>query len=134
MDNNTNQPTQPSISSQETSQPKIPDQQPVTLEQPSPAQPTNANPDQSASSNKPILVFVILTILVVVLAVGGYYYYFNSKKSEEPAPSPQNTTQAPIATPTPPPTLNQMEQEVNSMNIEDTDGEFTQVDQDLQNL
>jgi flagellar basal body-associated protein FliL len=116
----------PPIQSQPTPQPMgQPTQQPVTLEQQNSQQMGNVSaPEGQRSSNK-IIIFVVIALVLTILAVGGYYLYMNSQATEQGA----KESQLPQATVSP-----TEEDQLNAINIEEVDKEFTQVDQDLQKL
>ncbi|MDP3973272.1 MAG: hypothetical protein Q8P92_00380 [Candidatus Daviesbacteria bacterium] len=106
--------------------PNVPGQ-PVTLERPNPGSMDNT-PTKEPSSNKTVIMIVTILIIAVILAIGGYYLYMNSQTGQ---PKTEETT---MTKPTPTPSIDQMEGELNAVNVEDVDKEFTQVDQDLQKL
>ena len=123
MDNSNQIPSTPPTPMQPSPQPM--GQQPVTLTDQNPQQMGNVSaPEDQRSSNK-IILFVVTILVVIILAVGGYYFYMNSQATEQGA----KETQLPQATVSP-----TEEDELNAINIEEIDKEFTQVDQDIQSL
>ena len=105
MDNNpVNQPVQP------TTQPV--QSQPASV--PQPPQPTGV--EQPKSSKKMILMLV-LGLTVAVILVGGAYFYANQSKVQTPPKEQEN-----------------LETELDQINVEDLEEEFTTVEADLKNL
>lgn len=96
--------------------PTIPNQPPEILSTPPP------------SGGKKLIVLVFVLILLV-LALGGGYVYLNYQSQQE-ADQPVKQTVV-TRTPSPEPDLLK---EANSMEINEVDPEFDEVDQDLQNL
>lgn len=118
MDNNqTNQPTQ------QTAPPTPPGGQPAggqpaaNIVQPAATQPASGN-------NNKMILWLVGGLAVVILVFGGIYFYLNSQKKPQIKPTP---------TPTPKVQEN-LESELNSVEVNNLDTEFTTVDQDLENL
>lgn len=107
MDNNqTNQPTQ----------------------QPAPAtppvgQPVSGGQPASGNNNKMIL-WLVGGLAVIILVFGLIYFYLSSQKKPQIKPTPTPSPQA----------QENLESELNSVDVNNLDTEFTTVDQDLENL
>lgn len=105
--------------------PNVPPQEPQSATAPQIQMPSTS----SNSSNKVILWFVI-GLVVIVLVVGGVYFFLSRKQTAAP-------TKAPITQITPSPAAQQnLESDLDSINVDaaGTTGDFTAIDQDLQQL
>lgn len=115
MDNNqTNQPTQ------QTAPATPPVGQPASGGQP----PTNIVQPASEGNNNKMILWLVGGLAVIILVFGGIYFYLNSQKKPQPTPAPTSTPKA----------QENLESELNSVEVDNLDAEFTSVDQDLQNL
>ena len=65
--------------------------------------------------------WLIGLLVVIILLIGATYFYQSSQQKVQPKASPTTTEVS-------------LESELNSINVEDIEGEFSAVDQDLQNL
>lgn len=119
MDNNqTNQPTQ------QTAPPTPPVGQPANGGQPATniVQPAATQP--ASGNNNKMILWLVGGLAVVILVFGGIYFYLNSQKKPQIKP-----------TPTPSPQVQEnLESELNSVEVDNLDAEFSTVDQDLENL
>lgn len=71
------------------------------------------------------MVWLILAVVVVLLVIGGVYYYVNSNKPVAPTGEiPAQTTQV----------EENLEDNLNAIEVEDVDKDFSDVDKDLKNL
>lgn len=116
MDNNqTNQPTQQTA----PPTPATNIVQPASTQRGEPA----ATQPASGNNNKMIL-WLVGGLAVIILVFGLIYFYLNSQKKPQIKP-----------TPTPSPQVQEnLESELNSVEVNNLDTEFSTVDQDLENL
>lgn len=113
-----------------------PIQQPVQPPVQPPAQPpvqpatVQAGTPQPAKSggNKKIL-WLIIGLVVVILIIGVIYFIFSSQKTKQAAD--QKLKQTSTATVKP---ADNLDKELDSIDIQTPDSDFTSVDSDLQNL
>lgn len=97
--------------------------QPPVMPQPAPI------PAPSNGSSK-ILVWFIIGLVLIVLLVGGIYLYLSRQQAITSTTQPDSATQT-----TPPATPATLEDELNSVNVDDTsNNDFAPVDQDLNQL
>lgn len=75
-----------------------------------------------------VLIFAAL-IVIALLAVGVIFYFYQQSQSASTFQTPKTVSQNPSS-------ANQasLTQELNQTNLEEIDGDFTQLDKDLQNL
>lgn len=101
---------------------------------PQPAVPQVPIDNTSKDSNKAIFMFII-GLVVIVLVIGGGYFFLSSQQT---TPKVQTSDQPPVTPPgSPAPAAQQnLESEVDSINVDagGADGDFSQVDQDIQQL
>lgn len=94
------------------------------------APPEKEGNEQNSSSNK-MIMFLVIGVIIVVLIVGGIYFLLIKQQTPAPATTGQTTS-------TPAPTLanikNALDQELESINVAASEGDFKSVDQDLQSL
>lgn len=97
----------------------------VNNPQPSPqAAPSVVQPPQESGENNRMVLWLIVGLVVIILVVGGIYFYSTGQ---------QKVTKPKGASPTPVVQEN-LENEVNAINVEDIEGEFSEVDKDLGTL
>lgn len=104
---------------------------PVQVPQPTPPQPT-ANvapppppPAKESEDNKKTIMWLVGGLVLVILVVGVIYLLLSSQSPKSktiPTPSPRAAVQE------------NLEQDLETVNVEDIEGEFTTVDADLQKL
>lgn len=104
-----------------------------------PVEPTTPNPVQSGpiiatqsggESNK-LIFWLIGGLVVILLTVGGIYWYLSQQQlsSLQPTqPTKQETAQEAQES------VNSLDQDLESVNIQSADSELEKIDQDLQNL
>ena len=94
------------------------------------SKPVSTSPE---NNNKNMMIMLILGVVVVFLIVGGIYYFLSKQQTANQKPLTQNTsivpTQAPIAK-----TQDALDQDLNSINVSASEGDFQSVDQDLKSL
>lgn len=119
MDNNqTKQPTQPT---QQAAPSTPPAGRPASGGQPATNTVQQTAPE---GNNNKMILWLVGGLAVVILVFGGIYFYLNSQKKTQPQP-----------TPTPSPQVQEnLEKELNAIEVNDLDAEFSTVDQDLENL
>lgn len=81
----------------------------------------------SGDSNKMVLWLVIGLVIVVVL-VGGIYFFLSKQQASTTETTTVQTTL------TSPDTMDALEKDLNALNIEDAESDFTSIDQDLEQL
>ena len=86
----------------------------------SPAPTTPSSADGGGSGNK--MAWIIGSLVVLILIAAGVFYYTSSKQQEALQPSPS-----------PKPAEN-LESELNKIQVEDVNREFSEVDKDLETL
>lgn len=88
---------------------------------PQPAPTVMQAPQQAPTPVKGKTMWLIVLLVVIILLIGAtYLYQSNQQKVSQPSP----TTTSEVS----------LESELNSINVEDIEGEFSAVDQDLQSL
>lgn len=93
------------------------------ISQPATATPMPEQPvEQPPTNNK--MLWLIGGVVVLILVMGGIYWYSSSQqkvtKTVQPTPTPQ--------------TVETLETDLNSLSLDDLEGEFSSVDSDLQGL
>lgn len=92
------------------------------IAQPAPPQ----APIKTAPASKKMILWLILGIAVIVLAAGGIYLYLSRQQTAK------NLRTA--VTQTPAPVQENLEDELNAVDVENLDQDFSSVDQDLKQL
>jgi len=103
----------------------------------------NTNPPVEASpvvspdpvhGSKKMIFWLILGIIILI--IGGIGVYLSKQQSSTPVASGaiERATSQPQATITPTTNTDNLEQQVNLIDIQNPDSNFTQVDTDLQNI
>ncbi|MBI2012146.1 hypothetical protein HYS91_05245 [Candidatus Daviesbacteria bacterium] len=124
MEQSTNPPPQPVKPSTEVEVPPTP-VAPAT-QSPSSAEATVIASGGGSSKNTKLLIFIGAFLALILIIAGGAYFYINSMANIGTLkPSQTNQTESNGDD-----TIN----ELTSMEIEDVDKEFTEVDKDLQEL
>ena len=77
------------------------------------------------------VMMIILVLVVLMLIVGGAFYFYNLSQKHTPNTS---TVQQPNTQTTATSKDNDLSNQLNSVQIENTDDSFSAVDQDLQSL
>ncbi len=96
-----------------------------------PAIPNPAVPAPEGGSKK-MIIMLIVGVTVVLAIVGGIYMLL-SKQQLAPTPQVQQTTSAP-SKPTIAQVKDALDQELDSINVSASEGDFKSVDPDLQSL
>jgi len=95
---------------------------------PTPAPPAAApiqTPDPGDTNNSKMVLWFILGLLVIILTVAGIYWYL-SKQTAKPQ-TPQSSNQEAAVS-------ENLDQELNSIDVQAVDNDFKEVDADLENL
>lgn len=98
---------------------------PPTSPTPEVMQPAPGGIEQNAKSNESkMMLWLIGGLVAIILIVGGIYFYLSSqqKAQTQPTPTPASKVQE------------NLENELNVLNVDDLDKEFSEVDKDLQSL
>lgn len=95
-----------------------------TLPQPTPEPATFVNGNTGGMSSKKILMIVVPIVLILLVAGGGFYW-MNSQKA---APIQQ------VAAPTPTIETSDLNSDLEASQPTDIEGDFTEIDKDLQSL
>lgn len=84
----------------------------------------NNNPiiQPSAEGNKNIILLIV-GLVAVILLIGGIYWYLTAQQTPTPQPTPRPAT-----------TETNLKGELDSIDVQTTDSDFTPVDSDLQSL
>lgn len=93
---------------------------------PQPVAPQAPNTEPEKGSNK-ILMWFIIGIVIVVVLVGGFYLYLSRQQAV-------NSGKQAVATQTPAPVQENLEDELNKIAIDDAESDFAALDADLQQL
>ena len=88
---------------------------------PPPAPTVMQAPPQPTTPGKGKTMWLIGLLVVIILFIGATYFY-QSSQQKVTQPTPEASTEV------------SLESELNSISVEDIEGEFSAVDQDLQNL
>lgn len=109
----------------EESKPATENAAPAAVPNPEVMQPAPGGIEQSTkSSENKMMLWLIGGLVVIILVVGGIYFYLSSQQKAPTPPTP-----APAAK-----VQENLEQELNGVDVGDIEGEFTQVDKDLESL
>lgn len=81
-------------------------------------------PVKGPSDNNKMMMWFIGGLVLVILIVGGIYLYLNNQQQKTPTLSPSPKAAA----------EENLEKDLDAVNVEDIEGEFKTLDQDLQNL
>lgn len=97
-----------------------------------PAPQTPIAPEPSSGDSNKMVIWLIVGLVIIIVIVGGIYFFLSSRQ----AATNTGTTQQPVVqvTPQPPDTVDALEKDLNTLNVESADSEFTSIDQDLQQL
>lgn len=87
-------------------------------------QPNPAVVQSDAAGNNKAIFWLIGGLILIILVVGGIYWYLSSKQTVQPA-QPTVSKSA---------TGDTFDQDLNSIDVQAADSDFTSVDQDLQSL
>jgi flagellar basal body-associated protein FliL len=79
-----------------------------------------------------VLIILLVVIFLALVAGGAYYFYTLQQKNDQSAYNP--TQVVPYTASQPSSNSNDLSSELNSIQIEETDDSFSQVDQDLKSL
>lgn len=82
-------------------------------------------PAKESGDNKKTLMWFVGGLVLVILIVGGMYLFLSSQQQKSqtaPTPRPKAAVEE------------NLEEDLDTVNIEDVEGEFTTVDSDLRNL
>lgn len=113
------------------SNPIVPPQAAQTAPDPVALAPEGGN-EQSSPSSKKMIIMLVVGVVVILAVVGGIYMLL-SKQQLAPEPQVQQTTTAP-GKPTIAQIKDALDLELDSINVEASEGDFKSVDQDLQAL
>lgn len=80
---------------------------------------------EEGGDNNKMVLWLIVGLVVVILVVGAVYWYLSSQQSPT-QPGEQAGTKPAVA--------EDLDKELNSINVDTLDSDFSLVDQDLQNL
>lgn len=117
-----NQTTQPALASTAPAKPEV---TPAAIPNPQVMQPAPGGIEQGPRSNESkMMLWLIGGLVVIIIVVGGIYFYLTGqqKKSQPKGVSPTPQVQE------------NLENELNAINVEDIEQEFSSVDQDLETL
>ena len=91
---------------------------------PTPPLPTDPKP---ASSEKKMALWLIIGLVIIVIIVGGIYFYLSNQQkplqSNLPVEGPKTTAAS-----------ENLENDINNVNVDEVDKNFSQVDKDLGSL
>ena len=100
---------------------------PVNLVTPTPQAPI---PPKVEGSSKKMIIFLIIGLVVIVLVVGLIYFFLSMQQtSSQPSQTNNTNPHASIAQ-----LKDALDQELDSINVSASEGDFKSVDQDLQSL
>lgn len=86
---------------------------------------TIQQPEPEAANKKPIM-WLILGIIIVILIIGGAYWYVGKQsKSEMQSKQPAGQTTA---------SSDNLDQDLSSIDVQASEGDFDALDRDLQSL
>lgn len=75
-------------------------------------------------------IWILVVVILLILAAGGIYWY---KSNRQIANNPSTTDQV-AQNPSSPPSVDSLDQDLNSTSLDDLDKQFSQVDTDLGSL
>lgn len=114
-------------SNQAMQQPANPPQAPVAA-QPQPAVPQVSVTEPPSGDSKKMILWLVIGLVIVIVVVGGIYFFLNQQAKN----SAEQVAEQPIVETTD--TTDALEKDLSTLNIEDTESDFTSIDQDLQQL
>lgn len=94
----------------------------------------NLSPPQSISGSNPPkngsskLLVIVIAVIVIVLVGAGAYFVMSKKSSTTTASTPVQTQSADSAE------LENLKQDLNSVNVDDSTSDFATVDEDIKGL
>ena len=83
-----------------------------------------------SGDSKKMILWLVIGLVVVILLVGGIYFLLNQQQTGKSA---QQASEQKVIESTPD-TMDALERDLNALNVEDTETDFTSIDQDLQQL
>lgn len=108
-----------------TAQPATANAAPQAAPNPQVMQPAPGGIEQSSkSSESKMMMWLVGGLVVIILVVGGIYFYLGSQQKAQTKPTPAPAAKVP----------ENLENDLNEVDIGDIEGEFTQVDKDLESL
>lgn len=110
-------------------------QAPTPVVPPVATAPATTNPAASApeAGNKNMIIMLVVGVIIILTVVGGIYYFLSLQQAT-PEPQANQTTNVPPRQPSLADVKDALEQELDSINVSASEGDFKSVDQDLQNL
>ena len=94
-----------------------------------PQAPTAVNPNESGS--KKMIIMLIVGVVVIILLVFGIYWFLSKQQSPKPSQTEQITVpKAPVISSI----KDALDEDLNSINVQASEGDFKDVDSDLQTL
>lgn len=86
---------------------------------------------EPTGDSKKMILWLVIGLMVVVALVGGIYFFLSSQQAGN---TEQPVAEKKVVQTTPPDTMDALERDLSALNIEDTENDFTSIDQDLQQL
>lgn len=132
MDNNPAQPTSPAQSQPQLQAAPAAPTPPVQPPGQPPAQPAPAQagtPLSAKSSGNKKFLLLIIGLVLAVLIIGVIFFIFSSQKTKQPADRELKQTSTSTVKPE-----DNLDKELDSIDIQTPDSDFTSLDQDLQGL
>lgn len=104
--------------------PQTPLPTPTPAVKPAPA--ATQTPNLPNTNNSKLVLWLIVGLVVIISAVAGIYWYLSKQQAVKPQ-TPQSSSQKATA-------AENLDQDLNSIDIQDLDNDFNQVDADLESL
>lgn len=114
--------------SNQSMQPPASPPQPPVAAQPQPAVPQVPVTEPPSGDSKKMILWLVIGLVIVIVVVGGIYFFLNQQAKN----SAEQATEQPIVETTD--TTDALEKDLSTLNIEDTESDFTSIDQDLGQL
>ncbi len=121
MENNQNQATQPNIPAQGV---PTPPEAPQVVSAPPEPEVIEVSSNKGGRGSK--LILIILALVFLILLAGGAFYYYQMRQDA--------VSNLPEQTPLPSATPDPLTQEAEGIELEDVNGEFVEIDEDLKEL
>lgn len=93
--------------------------------QPQPVQPVMQAPQQDSSGSNKLVFWLITGLIITIMVVGAVYWYLSTQQTES---QKQNSKPIPIQADT------VLESDLNTLDIQDIDAQFPEVDKDINSL
>lgn len=113
-----------------TMQPPVANTPAQTPVSPQPSVPQVPVSEPPSGDSKKMIAWLVIGLVVVALLVGGIYFFLNQQQVQKSA---QQANEQKVVESTPD-TMDALERDLNALNVENAETDFTSIDQDLGQL